>query len=542
MGTALSRWHRLGGLAAFCLLAPSLVLAAPDDTDQLALTLRPGDTLIGISQRYLEQPARWPELKRLNRIANDRRLRPGSQLRIPVDWLRWSELPADVVYVNGLVTGNNGPLSVGMQLKAGDSFDTGTQGSLTLRFADGAVAVFAPATRAGLGVSRQALLGGVRATRIELQRGAVDTTVVPLQDPASRFDIRTPRVVTAVRGTRFRVAVQDEASRHEVLSGQVALTGASPQPQGVGPGEGVRAEGGVLGAVTRLLAPPDLAPLPRRMERTAQPLQLDPMAGAAGWRWQVAGDSGFGRLLQDVKTSTPDWVLAGLPDGDYHLRVRAADAQGLEGREAQLAFVLAAQPEPPLRISPPGGASVVAGATLAWAEVADAPAYHLQLARDAGFTDLVLERPGSASNRFVLEASLPPGPYRWRLATQRKDGTRGPFGDAGSFVVLEPSAVAPPQLGDGVVVLAWSGPSGFAHQIQVSSDASFSSTEFDQVVQGTSLGLPGLKPGAYQVRTRIVLPDGSNGPWSAVQRFEVPAPAPPPRPWYLLLLLLLPLL
>jgi hypothetical protein len=57
--------------------------------------------------------------------------------------------------------------------------------------------------------------------------------------------------------------------------------------------------------------------------------------------------------------------------------------------------------------------------------------------------------------------------------------------------------------------------------------------------------VPATAPGAYQVRTRIVLPDGSSGPWSAVQRFEIPAPPPPPppqHPWGLFLILLLPLL
>jgi len=67
-------------------------------------------------------------------------------------------------------------------------------------------------------------------------------------------------------------------------------------------------------------------------------------------------------------------------------------------------------------------------------------------------------------------------------------------------------------------------------------------------VAGASLELLAPEPGLYFVRTQVVLPDGSSGPWSAVQRFEVPAPPPPPPapppafPWPWLLLLLLPLL
>ena len=550
MGTGLSRlgnrpawWHPWP--MAMLLLVPRLPLAAPAQ-DVLDLAVRQGDTLIGISQRYLDSPLRWRELKRLNRVANDRHMRPGTQLHIPVEWLRWSELSAELVYVNGTVIGNAGPLAAGMRLKAGDGFDTGAQGSLTLRFSDGAIAVFGPGTKAGLEVSREAAGdAGLRATRIDLRQGAVETTVTPLTRPASRFDIRTPRVVTAVRGTRFRVAAQDEVSRHEVVSGLVSVAGAATAPLDIGPGQGVRAEAGLPGALTRLLPAPDLSGLPTRVERVAQPLLLPSMPQAVGWRWQVAADGGFTRLLLDVKTASPAWVLTGLSDGGYYLRVRAADAQELEGSESQLAFTLAARPEPPLRISPPDGARVPAGASLTWAEVADASSYHLQLARDANFADLVLDRPGLAGNRLPLDVSLPPGRYYWRLATQRPDGSRGPFGDPGAFTVLEPSSVAAPELGSGGLHLAWSGPAGFAHRVQVSVDPGFSTTEFDQVVQGASLDLPSPKPGTYQVRTRIVLPDGSSGPWSAVQRFEVPAPAParePSRPWYLLLLLLLPLL
>jgi hypothetical protein len=543
MATGLNRWPERPALRAtlLALLLAQLSCLAVGAQDMMELTVRPGDTLIGIGQRYLDQPARWPEVQRLNQIRNNRRLQPGATLRVPTDWLRWSALTAEVVHVAGSVSGNKGPLAAGMRLGAGDSFDTGAQGALTLRFSDGGLAVFAPLTRAGLGVSRESPAAGLRATTIDLQRGSVETTATPLRAPASRFDVRTPRVVTAVRGTRFRVALDGEVSRHEVLEGRVALAGAAPEPLAVGLGEGVRAEAGQLGRVVQLLGAPDVSALPRRVERTAQALQLPSMAGATGWRWQVAADPGFTQLLQDVKTLGPVWVLTALPDGDYHLRVRAADAQELEGRESAVAFVLAARPEPPLLVSPSSGSSVTVGVPLVWAEQPGVLVYHLQLARDGAFTDLVLDRADIAASRWAPEPALPPGKYHWRVASQRREGPRGPFGDAGSFTVLEPTALAPPQLGAGGLRLAWSGPSGFSHRVQVSRDPAFASTVVDQVVAGASLDLPQPQAGAYHVRTQLLLPDGASGPWSAVQRFEVSEP-PPRHPWGMLLLLLLPLL
>ncbi len=545
MVIASNRWaERLRRLGAVLALAGSIpaIAAGPADTT-LALTLREGDTLIGIGTRYLLPEHDWRDLQRLNRIADPRRLQPGNTLQIPLDWLRWTALPVEVVHVHGTVTGSRGPLVVGMQLMQGDSVDTGAQGALTLRLADGAIAVFAPQTRATLGLSREAPFGNVRATRIDLDQGAVETTVTPLPTPASRFDVRTPRVVTAVRGTRFRVAQDALASRHEVLEGRVAAQGGGPAVVEIGKGAGLRAQGGALGEVVRLLPAPDLSTIPARIERTSQLLQLPAMAGATGWRWQVARDGAFVQRVQEARTTEPSWLLTDLPDGAYQLRVRAADAQSIEGIDAQHAFVLQARPEPPLRLGPPDGASVIAATPLVWAERSGSAAYRLQVARDAQFADRVLDQAGIRAGRHVFEPALAPGRYHWRLATERADGSLGPWGDPASFTVLEPSRMAPPQSGASGLQLDWSGPAGFRHQVQLAATADFAQPVFDQVVAGTRLSLAQPEPGTYHVRTRLVLPDGSQGPWSAVQRFEIaPPPQPPSHPWYLLLLLLVPLL
>lgn len=547
MVTASNRWpewplRRAGAAFWLALACAAPAMAADPANTTLALTVRAGDTLIGIAGRYLDQEHDWRTLQRINRITDPRRLRPGAQLQIPLDWVRWSASPVEVVFVEGLVIGNRGPLAAGMELQQGDSFDTGAKGTLTLRFADGALAAFAPATRAKLELAREAPLGGARATRIDLEKGAVEATVTPLPVPASRFDVRTPRVVTAVRGTRFRVAQDDQASRHEVLEGRVAAQGGGAAVVEIVQGSGLLAQGDRLGDVVRLLPAPDLSTIPTRIERAAQLLQIPAMAGASGWRWQVARDGAFVQRVQEARTAGPSWMLTDLPDGNYQLRVRAADAQTLEGADAQTAFVLQARPEPPLRLGPPDDASVIAGTPLVWTDRSGSPTYRLQVARDAQFNDRVFDQGGIRAARQSIEPALAPGRYHWRLATERPDGSLGPWGDPASFTMLEPSSMVPPQVGADGLQLAWSGPAGFRHQVQVSRRADFAQLDFDQVVAGTRLNLPQPPAGAYHVRTRLVLTDGSPGPWSAVQRFEVAPPPPPSHPWYLLLILLLPLL
>ena len=117
----------------------------------------------------------WPELKAANRIRNDRRLKPGSVVRVPFALMRWTELTAEVVYAKGAVTSSAGAVRPDMQLKAGDTFDTGADGALTLRLPDGSTAVFANRTRGGLGVSRQLNDTDIRLTVIDLHSGSVDS-------------------------------------------------------------------------------------------------------------------------------------------------------------------------------------------------------------------------------------------------------------------------------------------------------------------------------------------------------------------------------
>ncbi len=540
---------------AWVLLFFVALQASAQSKDEFAVTVRPGDTLISLGKRHLEQPDRWPELRQSNQIRNDRRLKPGSVVRIPFALMRWSELTADVVYVKGAVTGSTGPLVAGAKLKAGDTFDTGLDGALTLRLPDGSVAVFAPKTRGGLGVSRALTGTSVRLTVIDLQSGSVDTTAQPLTAPASRFEIRTPRVVTAVRGTQFRVGADGDISRHEVLTGAVtvgsgAVADAKSDASGkaakaqLAAAQGLRAEGGKLGAVVTLLAAPQLGQLPGRIERTLQRVAVPPLAGAASWRWQVAVDNAFTQLLQEERTAEPVWHLTNLQDGDYFLRVRAADGQGLEGLNGQKQILVRARPEPPVAFTPSPDADVVNGTTrFTWAENAEAAFYHLQISRTEQFTAPLLDKPDVTGTAFAMDAAWAPGKYFWRLATVLRDGKRGPFGDALAFTLIEPSAMAPPALDGKTVRLAWSGPKDLSHRVQVANEATFAKPLHDQTVKALQVSIDTPEPGNYYVRTLALLPNGKEGPWSAPQRFEV---APPPFDWrpYLLLipLLFLPLL
>ncbi len=74
----------LGLCAVLAFLAPDVARsqsAAPEDV--FVKVARPGDTLIGISQRLLIEPRRWTEVQARNHIEDPRRIPLGTQIRVP---------------------------------------------------------------------------------------------------------------------------------------------------------------------------------------------------------------------------------------------------------------------------------------------------------------------------------------------------------------------------------------------------------------------------------------------------------------------------
>jgi hypothetical protein len=104
---------------------------------------------------------------------------------------------------------------------------------------------------------------------------------------------------------------------------------------------------------------------------------------------------------------------------------------GLEGLDAMHPFQLKARPSPPStrRARPPGRA---------WAggpgldTQPEAARYHLQVARDAAFQDIVAQQDDLRDTGSTADPGHA-GTYHWRLASERADGDRGPWGDGQRF-------------------------------------------------------------------------------------------------------------
>jgi len=525
-------------LPALSVLLTPFASAAPVEPEpMLAYRVKRGDTLIALSQKVFVDARAWREIARLNRLPDPNRIRPDQTLRVPVRLMRASALPAALASTVGEVRANDAPVQAGDTLAEGQRLETAANASAVLTLADGSRVRMPPSSLAEIVASRAygvapsdaalAASNGAFAGALRMLRGSLEVLASKVRR-AAPLEVSTPTAVIGVRGTHYRVTLdeQDGTTHSEVLDGRVRVETASRQ-DGTELAAGFGAAVGARSArpnATPLLAAPDLAAMPERFERPlvrfALPSERDTV------RVQVAADPGFEKVFDDVRVMAgSDVRLAGLEDGRWHLRARRIDAAGIEGYDAARAFELKARPEPPASTTPrAGGKQSVGPVEFGWAPNVAAASARLQVARDAAFTDLVVERDDLGGNRTRVDLDTA-GSYHWRLASTRADGDRGPFGDPLRFELR--ALPEPPRGGlaeDGkAIVLSWGGRPEDTQHVELARDPDFREIVAQDDLAGPQWTVPRpSRSGSYFFRYRSIEADGYVGPYSATLLIDVP--------------------
>jgi hypothetical protein len=264
------------------------------------------------------------------------------------------------------------------------------------------------------------------------------------------------------------------------------------------------------------------------------------VAGAARYRAQIAGDFEFHAILADRVSPAAEAAFSSLPDGQYWLRVRSVDPDGLEGPDAVHAFDrhrLVAPPEP----SEPLADAVQAGdgAGFRWAAAGEAVAYRFQLARDPGFSDLLVDRDRVASAGLRVD-TVARGTYYWRVASIDGAGAAGPWSPAQRYRQKPlPGPITAANVTATSVELRWSGEPGQRFLVQVAREPDFNRVLDEQRTDAPQAALARHHAGAYYVRVQATDADGYVGPFTPPRQFFVRLP------WWAIaapLLLLIPLL
>jgi hypothetical protein len=261
--------------------------------------------------------------------------------------------------------------------------------------------------------------------------------------------------------------------------------------------------------------------LPVLIERVLVRLPLPPLDGAQRLRAQVAFDPQFQRVAAEGVFDTPELRFATLEDADYVLRVRAIDAQGLEGRDAVHRFTLKARPEPPVTTAPAPRARLPVGRVeFAWAAHPQAKSYRFPLARTPDFAAVARSVDAVDGTALALDG-LAAGIWHWRVATVRagKGGDdRGPWGDPQTVDLRAlPPPPAPPRVDGATVRVAWGGEPGQRFDFQLARDAAFTQLVLERQVGEPAIEFARPAPGVYHLRYRAIDADGYVGPFIAPQ-------------------------
>jgi hypothetical protein len=392
-------------------------------SEDWAYRLHEGETLTVVAERFLKSEITPDQLQLYNGIVDDRAIPIGTELRVPIDWLKEVLAGVKVNYVLGSASvqrrGSDEAtaLVADTMLNAGDKIITGVSSLVSLEFADNSTLLIDEQSEVIFDALSSFHGMGMLDTRIRLQRGRVENHVKPLQKPEFRFEIHTPAAVTMVRGTDFRVSSDagDDMTRSEVTEGVVAVA-AEGESVRVGQGEGTLIEKGMPPAAPRkLLAKPDLSDV--IVHTTTQDILLEwsELGNATGYRYQLKESDG--RLLAAGTTKAGSVRFPRMDPGSYHIEIRGIDELGLEGFGADYEFTLEpylplpAQTEPlvlkaPLLLQPQFSRY---GIHLEWSPVKGVWAYRLLLARDVELSDVIFS--GLAEGHSFFLQPPPPGQY-----------------------------------------------------------------------------------------------------------------------------------
>lgn len=517
--------RRMLWMAFVMLLLPLRVLGG-----EWVYTVVDGDTIWDISEKHLDRVGRFEQVRQLNGIDDPEHMQPGTRLRIPLAWVRTNAVPAVAAQVHGEVQllkagGESVPLQAGDLIRLGDRVVTSPDSSVSFRFADDSSLSLKGNSQIRFDHLSAYGETGMVDTRLNLQRGRLETTVTPAVGAGSRFDIQTPSAISAVRGTDYRAAVEQggDSSSIEVLQGRVAVSGAGRQRQVPG-GYGTRIDVGRPPTPPRRLLPaPELDAIPEPVTQLGWRLSWARMPDAVSYRTELAAEPGFETLLWQELGRRPYVNLPDVPDGRYHLRVRAIDSLGLEGLNRSAEIDIDARPQPPLPLQPAEGRVVRgAGPELVWSRSDEADAYRLEIATDDSYRAPVLDRSGLTGERFDASDLAEPGLYYWRLRSLAADGEAGPPGVSRSYELKpQPPAVNAEVTADeqGLLIASWpEGAPGQRYQVQLANDRYFGDLARDELQTEPRMTIRPIKGQLRYLRVRIVEPDGYRGPWGATQQ------------------------
>ncbi|WP_426358618.1 FecR domain-containing protein [Pseudocolwellia sp. HL-MZ19] len=519
-------------------LLSTVEVATADEKKPWVYVVSNGDSLWNISSKFLKNIDYYTQLQQLNNIKYPKRMKPGTVIRIPMEWIKHTPVSAHISFLKGesqfLRNKVLNPLTSSTTLVLGDEVRTGDNGSATVIFADGSEMVLFKNTIVAFDHLSAYGKTGMVDTRIRVIQGKVETNAQKNKGPGSRLDISTPSAISSVRGTVYRVSnTGKNISTVEVLEGTVAVAGEQPNNIiKVATGQGTRIEKGEEPTKpVPLLAPPTITTLQTLFEK-APKIQWVENNKAEKYNIQLSEQNNFKSILWGQSTSNTSIILPELADGIYYYRITATDTLGIEGLPVVKKFTLNLVPSAPkLNHSPKKILGYNQLSTLEWAASIDgADSYQIEIAKDEQFTETVVNKTITAT-QIQLSEDLAFGDYFWRVSSIKDLNTgidKGPASDVLAFnwktILTAPNckAEADSESDSNTVSVIWSPiKSNQTAIIQIAQDAEFTKiTETYQFDANTSTVQFDANEEAF-VRCKLSLNDSSlESQWGNTQHIS----------------------
>lgn len=437
--------------------------------------VRPGDSIIEITRRYLGTPDRWQENWKLNpEIEDPHRIRPGQRLRIllrgdlPQRSARVATLSRDVDEILAPLDWAKASLDDlllerdGVRTQSASSAELELSGGNRMLITENSLVYLKDSSPASAPVSRQA---------IEIVQGQADLEGVPAGPIPSDVEILVGGSVAKPR-TGAGGEIQARARRPETGGAQfmvyqgesdVEAGGKTVEvPQGMGTSV---PQGEPPGPPEELLpSPPALSPeAGARRAGGRATLVWEEVPGAVDYTVEVCGDPDCGLLLRRVvEHPETQWLATDLPPGKHFWRATARSPSGLDGYPGESRpleiFEGAIDSQPPTVALKPQGKSVTRDGVL-------------HVGADAGL-ELAIEdsASGVARKKVLLDGeSVPPeilskgllsGPWdpgSHELTFDVEDGAGNPSAVKTATFVYDPD---PPTVSWEPVAAGWRGDRG----------------------------------------------------------------------------------
>lgn len=408
-------------------------------------TVRRGDTIWGLSHKYLKQPLRFKEIQEYNGVTFDRQIPPGTVLKFPLEYLKFGPAEVTVTSIAGqaqyIRRQQTFSLALDSKLTVGDRLITGEGSSVALLFADRSELLLGQHSELVFDVQTKWGDTGMVDSRMRLNKGSAEGRVQKLIGPGSHFEVHTPTAVATVRGTEFRVRVDENNAGqvfNEVSEGKVAVNLDQKQKL-VNQGFGLKAvKGAPLVEPKPLLPRPDLARLKNVYPGHPVIMDWDTIEGAVNYKLELFADANLTQFIDVIDTDKTQIELPKIDPDTYYVRVKGVDAEGFQGLDSIHKFTITKVPASPV-LKTTREANYLAGrsVTFEWNQSFNATHYLWQMSKSEDFSEVSYQQE-SDQLELIREGDIAPGNYYWRVAAINNNG-RGPFAEAKSVAILLPA-------------------------------------------------------------------------------------------------------